>query len=265
MPAEFRAGVLKRRERIGKAARTGDKCARRASPPQDGPPYRMTAAVLFAFASASLLGAGVVTAQFGLRTVEPLSGAAISVPSFHAAVPAGVAAAPGRRARGLARPADLRRHRAGVPGDADASDLCLQPRAGAGRHLDARQSRAAVRGGAGRRPAARAAARAAIRRPGDRGRRRRDHHRHPAARLRRLAKLGAAAAARQRAAARRGAADRQAWARDLAEPALGLPDRLCDVVARRADASSASATEALSRKRHGRAGSGSPSPASATA
>jgi drug/metabolite transporter (DMT)-like permease len=42
----------------------------------------MTAAILFAFASASLLGAGVVTAQFGLRTVEPLSGAAISVPSF---------------------------------------------------------------------------------------------------------------------------------------------------------------------------------------
>lgn len=42
----------------------------------------MTAAILFAFASASLLGAGVVTAQFGLRTVEPLSGAAISVPAF---------------------------------------------------------------------------------------------------------------------------------------------------------------------------------------
>ena len=42
----------------------------------------MTAAILFAFASAGFLGAGVVTAQFGLRTVEPLSGAAISVPSF---------------------------------------------------------------------------------------------------------------------------------------------------------------------------------------
>jgi drug/metabolite transporter (DMT)-like permease len=42
----------------------------------------MTAAILFAFASAALLGAGVVTAQFGLRTVEPLSGAAISIPSF---------------------------------------------------------------------------------------------------------------------------------------------------------------------------------------
>ena len=42
----------------------------------------MTAAILLAFASATFLGAGVVTAQLGLRTVEPLSGAAISVPSF---------------------------------------------------------------------------------------------------------------------------------------------------------------------------------------
>jgi len=42
----------------------------------------MTAAILFAFASAAFLGAGVVTAQFGLRTVEPLSAAAISIPSF---------------------------------------------------------------------------------------------------------------------------------------------------------------------------------------
>lgn len=42
----------------------------------------MTPAILFAFASAALLGAGVVTTQFGLRSVEPLSGAAISVPSF---------------------------------------------------------------------------------------------------------------------------------------------------------------------------------------
>jgi drug/metabolite transporter (DMT)-like permease len=42
----------------------------------------MTAAVLFAFTSATFLGAGVVTAQLGLRTVEPLSGAAISVPCF---------------------------------------------------------------------------------------------------------------------------------------------------------------------------------------
>ncbi|MFB9266253.1 EamA family transporter [Bradyrhizobium erythrophlei] len=42
----------------------------------------MTAAILCAFASAVFLGAGVVLAQLGLRTVEPLSGAAISVPSF---------------------------------------------------------------------------------------------------------------------------------------------------------------------------------------
>lgn len=39
-------------------------------------------AILFAFASAAFLGAGVVTTQFGLRTVEPLSGTAISVPTF---------------------------------------------------------------------------------------------------------------------------------------------------------------------------------------
>jgi drug/metabolite transporter (DMT)-like permease len=42
----------------------------------------MTLAALLAFASATLLGAGVVTAQLGLRSVEPLSGAAISVPAF---------------------------------------------------------------------------------------------------------------------------------------------------------------------------------------
>ncbi|HXI08601.1 MAG: EamA family transporter [Bradyrhizobium sp.] len=42
----------------------------------------MTAAILFAFASAAFLGAAVVTSQLGLRTMEPLSGAAISVPAF---------------------------------------------------------------------------------------------------------------------------------------------------------------------------------------
>ena len=114
----------------------------------------MTAAILFAFASAGFLGAGVVTAQFGLRTVEPLSGAAISVPAFTLLFlllsPLILAGEPVVW-RGLA---DLRRHRAGIPGDADPADLCFQPRAGAGRHLDARQSRAAVRGGAGRGAAA---------------------------------------------------------------------------------------------------------------
>jgi drug/metabolite transporter (DMT)-like permease len=39
-------------------------------------------AVLLAFASAAFLGGGVVITQFGLRTVHPLSGAAISIPSF---------------------------------------------------------------------------------------------------------------------------------------------------------------------------------------
>jgi drug/metabolite transporter (DMT)-like permease len=42
----------------------------------------MTPAILFAFASAIFLGAGVVTTQLGLRTVEPLSGASISILSF---------------------------------------------------------------------------------------------------------------------------------------------------------------------------------------
>ena len=40
----------------------------------------MTSAIIYAFASAGFLGAGVVLAQLGLRTVEPLSGAAIYPP-----------------------------------------------------------------------------------------------------------------------------------------------------------------------------------------
>jgi drug/metabolite transporter (DMT)-like permease len=52
------------------------------APKTDAKTNVMTAAILLAFASATFLGAGVVTAQLGLRTVEPLSGAAISVPSF---------------------------------------------------------------------------------------------------------------------------------------------------------------------------------------
>lgn len=39
-------------------------------------------AVLLGLGSAAFLGAGLVLTQFGLRTVHPLSGAAISVPSF---------------------------------------------------------------------------------------------------------------------------------------------------------------------------------------
>jgi drug/metabolite transporter (DMT)-like permease len=42
----------------------------------------MTAAIVFGLASAAFLGAGLVLTQFGLRTIHPLSGAAISVPSF---------------------------------------------------------------------------------------------------------------------------------------------------------------------------------------
>ncbi len=39
-------------------------------------------AVLLAFGSAGFLGAGVVITQFGLRSIHPLSGAAISIPAF---------------------------------------------------------------------------------------------------------------------------------------------------------------------------------------
>lgn len=39
-------------------------------------------AILLAFAAAAFLGAGVVITQFGLRSVHPLSGAAISIPAF---------------------------------------------------------------------------------------------------------------------------------------------------------------------------------------
>jgi drug/metabolite transporter (DMT)-like permease len=39
-------------------------------------------AILLAFASAAFLGAGAVLTQFGLRTIHPLSGAALSIPSF---------------------------------------------------------------------------------------------------------------------------------------------------------------------------------------
>jgi len=71
--------VLKRRERIGKQALTGDNTrCEQARPKTDA----MTPAILFAFTAAAFLGAGVVTTQFGLRSVEPLAGAAISVPCF---------------------------------------------------------------------------------------------------------------------------------------------------------------------------------------
>src|SRR3954462_10265854 len=39
-------------------------------------------AILLAFASAAFIGGGVMLTQFGLRTIHPLSGAAISIPTF---------------------------------------------------------------------------------------------------------------------------------------------------------------------------------------
>ena len=63
----------------------------------------MTAAILFAFASAAFLGAGVVTAQFGLAHGRAAVGRGDQRSLLHAAVPAAVAADPARRARGLAR------------------------------------------------------------------------------------------------------------------------------------------------------------------
>jgi drug/metabolite transporter (DMT)-like permease len=42
----------------------------------------MTAAIALGIAAAAFLGAGLVLTQFGLRYIHPLSGAAISVPSF---------------------------------------------------------------------------------------------------------------------------------------------------------------------------------------
>jgi drug/metabolite transporter (DMT)-like permease len=52
-----------------------------ASAPATGQIAAMTA-ILFAFASAAFIGSGVALTQFGLRTVHPLTGAAISIPSF---------------------------------------------------------------------------------------------------------------------------------------------------------------------------------------
>jgi uncharacterized membrane protein len=77
--------VLNRPAPIGKAPRAGQngpetsKTAPRKKPNQTD---LVTAAIVYAFASAIFLGSGVVLAQLGLRTVEPLSGAAISVPYF---------------------------------------------------------------------------------------------------------------------------------------------------------------------------------------
>jgi drug/metabolite transporter (DMT)-like permease len=68
-----------RRRRIGKAPASATIASARQARLKT---TVMTLAILFAFASAACLGAGVVTTQFGLRSVEPISGAAISVPAF---------------------------------------------------------------------------------------------------------------------------------------------------------------------------------------
>ena len=62
-------GLLKRKAGIGKH-------------PGDAPKHAMTAAIVLGIAAAAFLGAGLVLTQFGLRYIHPLSGAAISVPSF---------------------------------------------------------------------------------------------------------------------------------------------------------------------------------------
>lgn len=70
--------MLERHAQIGKALAIGAKIGFNTRRKTE----RMTAAILFAFASAALLGAGVVTSQLGLRTMEPLTGAAVAVPCF---------------------------------------------------------------------------------------------------------------------------------------------------------------------------------------
>jgi len=195
----------------------------------------MTSAILFAFASAALLGAGVVTAQFGLRDVEPLSGASISVPSFTLLFillsplvlhgePVVWRGLPIFAAIGLVFPALLTLL-------TFASNRALGPVATSTLGNLAPLFAVAMAVLVLREPlrllqftglviAVIGAMIITVTRP---------------ARLRRLAQLGAAAPARRRGAARRGAADRQARARDLAESALGLPDRLHHVVACRSD------------------------------
>ena len=238
MDARHRAGmtktaksveVLKRRERIGKAAPPGDKGL--IKPAQDGRQLdTMTAATLFAFASAIFLGAGVVTAQLGLRTVEPLSGAAISVPAFTLrscwsrrcccpANPWSGAALPIFAAIGLVFPAMLTfltfaSNRALGPvvtsSLGNLAPLFAVALAVVRLHEPLRSLQLA-----GLVIAVVGAVIITVTRPRD---------------------LAAGGAGRcccrsRRVAARRGSADRQARARDLAEPAVGLPDRLPHVVA----------------------------------
>ena len=127
--------------RIAKARR-GDWQASRAM----GQNHAMTAAIVLGIASAAFLGGGLVLTQFGLRIIHPLSGAAISVPSFTICLHPAVADPAARRDHRLARGADLRRRGPGVSRRADDAHLRVQPRARPGGHRRARQSVAAALG-----------------------------------------------------------------------------------------------------------------------
>ena len=186
----------------------------------------MTAAIVLAFASAAFLGAGLVLTQFGLRYIHPLSGAAISVPSFTLffillspillrgetivwqAVPIFVAV-------GLVFPAVLTlltfaSNRALGPVVTGALGN-LSPLFSVAVAVCCCTSRCALLQFAGL----------------DGGRARRaDHHRHAHRRHARLAHLGAAAAARRVGDARRHSADHQGRTGNLAEPDRRRPDRL---------------------------------------
>src|SRR4051812_35281402 len=77
------AACLNARSRLARRSAHATKAAKDHPPAKTAlKPVLLIAAILFAFAPATFPGAGVVTAQLGLLTVEPLSGAAISVPSF---------------------------------------------------------------------------------------------------------------------------------------------------------------------------------------
>ena len=216
----------------------------------------MTPAVLFAFASAIFLGAGVVTAQRGLKSVEPLSGAAISVPTFTVLFLLLSPLILRNEPVVWQRTADLYRDRAVLPGLADLADLCLQPRARAvvtstlgnlaplfavtlavvllHEPLQAHQLVGAVIAVSG-------AVIITVTRPRDLGSWR---------------SWGVAAAAYECAGTRRGAADRQARTRGLAEPVMGLPDRLHHVVAGGADGAVHPQGEVLPSRDRDPAGSG---------
>ena len=223
--------------RIGKAARLGDNSPASKPAPRRTFETLMTLAILFAFASAACLGAGVVTTQFGLRTCRAVLRRGISVPAFTLAFlllsplllvgePVVWRGLPIFAAIGLVFPALLTLL-------TFASNRSLGPvvTSTLGNLAPLFAVALAVRS------PARAAPPAAIRRPRHRGGRCRDHHRHPAARSRRLADLGAVAAARRRLATRRDPAVGKSRARDLAQPAVGLPDRLRRIVPRGADRS----------------------------